>query len=128
MTPLDPTAAVPVGATTPPDPPVDGAPATTPAEPTIRTDLATLRVLRVLLDGRACPMGEIAARAMLLDATAARIVERLARAGWVDRGHDPGHPHRVLIGLTDLGRTRHQQHTSQQHTSHSGTARGNDTR
>jgi DNA-binding MarR family transcriptional regulator len=75
------------------------------------TDLATLRVLRALVDGCPRPMSEIAARAMLLDATAARIVDRLARAGWIDRATAPDDPHRVLVRLTDHGRTRHTQHT-----------------
>ncbi|WP_298795845.1 MarR family winged helix-turn-helix transcriptional regulator [uncultured Pseudonocardia sp.] len=80
--------------------------------PDVPGDLATLRILRVLLDGQQRhPMGELAARAMLLDAAAARIVDRLARAGWVARDTDPHDPHRVLIRLTAHGRTRHGQHT-----------------
>lgn len=75
-------------------------------------DLATPRILRVLLDGQQRhPMGELAARAMLLDAAAARIVDRLARAGWIAREADPHDPHQVLIRLTAHGRARHAQHT-----------------
>jgi DNA-binding MarR family transcriptional regulator len=66
----------------------------------------------VVIDGQPHALTEIAVRAMLLDADAARIVFRLVDADWVAREVDPLEPGRTLIRLTEHGRARYREHTT----------------
>lgn len=69
------------------------------------------RVLTLLTDVPARPMGEIAGLEGLTGPTLSRIVERLVAAGFVYREIDTRDRRRVLVGLVAAGRVRHSELT-----------------
>ncbi|MDN5929774.1 MAG: MarR family winged helix-turn-helix transcriptional regulator [Pseudonocardia sp.] len=68
------------------------------------------RVLELLADGAGHPMTEIAEHAMVPAPTLTKIVDRLTDSALVYRRTDPTDRRRVLVLLSDHGRTVHGEH------------------
>lgn len=69
------------------------------------------RVLELLADGAGHPMSEIAEHAMVPAPTLTKIIDRLTDSALVYRRPDRTDRRRVLVLLSELGRTVHDEHT-----------------